>query len=158
MLSNKFFLLAGFGSFFLFLLISRQGLGSTTDAEAYLYAAQSFQEEGIFLTPFGYYTNWTPLFPLLIAVLGLNWVQHIAFILNIFLVYQVGSLALVKNSLTHFLFFVHSIFSVIFLMIHFFFVVRGFFWGIFVKFICVLCLCFFPKKTFRANFYPNDIF
>ena len=120
MLSNKLFLFAGFCSFILFLLISYQGFGSTVDAEAYLYAAKSFLNEHTFLTPFGYYTNWTPLFPFLIAIFGLNFVQYTAFLLNIILLYQIGGFVLSKNSLSHFLFFIHSIFSVIFLMIHFF--------------------------------------
>lgn len=120
MLSKKLFLLIGFCSFILFLLISYRGFGSTVDAEAYLYAAKSFLNEYTFLTPFGYYTNWTPLFPFLIAIFGLNLVQYTAFLLNIILLYQIGGFVLPKNSLAHFLFFVHSSFSVIFLMIHFF--------------------------------------
>lgn len=120
MLSKKFFLLTGCSIFVVLILITYKGLGSTADAEAYWYAAQSFRKSYTFLTPFGYYTNWPPLFPLLIYILGVPWVQYVAFAFNAFLLYQMGGLVLHRNSIWHFLFFVQSTSGVMFLMIHFF--------------------------------------
>lgn len=120
MLPNKLFFLTGLCLSLLYFLISHRGLGSTVDAEAYLFAAKSLKNNFALLSPYGYYTNWTPLFPFLIALLGLPWVQYAAFLLNVVLIYQLGAFLLSKNSLYHFLFFLHSSFSVVFLMIHFF--------------------------------------
>ncbi len=120
MLSNQLFGFTAFVLLCLFVFISNKGLGSTVDAEAYIFAAQSLKKEFSLLTPYGYYTNWTPLFPFLLAMLGIYATQFVALALNIALLYWAGGIVLPKRSIYHYLFFLHSSFSVTFLMIHFF--------------------------------------
>lgn len=120
MLSNKLFFFTAFLLLCLFAFISNEGLGSTVDAEAYVFAAQSLKKEFALLTPYGYYTNWPPLFLCFLAILGTYATQFLALVLNVALLYWVGELVLPKRSVYHYLFFLHSSFSVAFLMIHFF--------------------------------------
>jgi len=120
MLSDKLFFLFGVCLLLLVFLMSHRGFGSSVDAEAYLYASQTLRSKGSLLTPYGHYTNWTPLFPALIAFFGVAVVQYGALLCNLFLLYWLGALFLSRNSYFHFLFFVHTSFSVVFLMIHFF--------------------------------------
>mgnify|MGYP005850341241 CR=1 FL=1 len=150
MLSNKLFFLAGLCLLLLYFLISHRGFGSTVDAEAYLFAAKSLKNEFSLLSPFGYYTNWTPLFPFLIALFGLHFVQYTAFLLNIILLYQVGAVFLSKNSLYYFLFFLHSSFSVVFLMIHFFVWSEAWFLVFLLSLLCI-CLHQLAKRQLSAK-------
>jgi len=120
MLSDKIFFVTSLCVLILFSLITYKGFGSSVDAEAYLYASETLRNKGSLLTPYGYYTNWTPLFPALIAIFGIAVVQYGALLCNLFLLYWLGALLLNRNSYFHFLFFVHTSFSVVFLMIHFF--------------------------------------
>ncbi|MDX1903838.1 MAG: hypothetical protein SFU27_06725 [Thermonemataceae bacterium] len=114
----KWQLLIALLSIFLWLWLSRKGLGLTTDARAYLYAAQSFREKWTLLTPFGYYTNWTPLFPLLLSILEPKILQSIAFFFNILLIYQLFKSYLKSPFLE--IAFAQSILGTTFFLIHFF--------------------------------------
>jgi hypothetical protein len=152
MLSNKLFLFTAFLLLCLFVFISSKGLGSTVDAEAYVFAAQSLKKEFVLLTSYGYYTNWAPLFPCLLAILGTYITQFLALVLNIALLYWVGGLVLPKRSIYHYLFFLHSSFSVTFLMIHFF--VWSEAW--FLVFLLGLFVCF--AKSFIQKRLSTKIF
>lgn len=114
--------LLALGIIILWLFITQNGFGSTVDAQAYLYAAQSLQEVGEFLTPHGYYTNWTPLFPITLSVLGIRITLFITLIINLILVFL-----LTKNvfdtsfrSFTSYLAYTHTLLGVFFILIHFF--------------------------------------
>jgi len=118
-----------FGSVFLAVvcvwwLLTQNGLGSTVDAKAYVYAAQSLQEKGMFLTPYGYYTNWTPLFPILLSILGSKLTQFWALALNLVLIYKISQHLVNKQdtslNLLKYTSFVHIAYSTVFLMVHFF--------------------------------------
>ncbi|MCU0437651.1 MAG: hypothetical protein MUC49_07020 [Raineya sp.] len=106
----------------LWLLVSQNGFGSTVDAQAYWYAAQSFHHKGQFLTPQGYYTNWTPLFPITLSLLGVKTTLFITLIINLILIFKFTKNVFDSelNNLSSYLAYSHTITSVFFILIHFF--------------------------------------
>ncbi|TPE45782.1 ArnT family glycosyltransferase [Pontibacter mangrovi] len=86
----------------LVLAISVYGLGLTNDSVAYMAAAKSFYTQGRFFLPYreNYYTDWPPLFSILLSSLYFIKVDHLLFtysIVAVFLyfavVYTFGCLA-----------------------------------------------------------------
>ena len=60
-----------FGCSFILLTYSTPQINLTYDSREYLHAAESFQSEGILLTTSGEsFTNWAPLFPLILSTFG----------------------------------------------------------------------------------------
>ncbi len=99
--------------------LTQNGFGLTADAKAYLYAAESFGKQGEFLTPQGYYTHWTPLFPFLLSFVPVKVLFGITLLLNLcllyLLVYQV-----IQRCFWQTIAYLHAALSTIFVMVHFF--------------------------------------
>jgi hypothetical protein len=122
----------------IWLKLTKNGLGSTVDAQAYLYAAQTLSEEGSLRTPYGFYTNWTPLFPLILSVLGARLSQFLAFFCNVILLSLVVYHYFPKVSFFKNVCFFHVFIHTAFWMTHFF--VWSEAWFMVFLWLCLLCL------------------
>lgn len=102
--------------------VSKNGFGSTVDAQAYWYAAQSLQSKGELLTPQGYYTNWTPLFPAILSVLGIRITLFITLITNLILLFKLNKSVFDSqlNTWSSSLAYSHILLGITFILIHFF--------------------------------------
>ncbi|MCS6795046.1 MAG: hypothetical protein NZ516_03730, partial [Raineya sp.] len=116
---NFFALIIALIAITIWLLLASKGLGLTTDAKAYLYAAQSFREKGEFLTPQGYYTNWTPLLPFLLSFIPAKVLFFFTLLLNLFLLYVLIH-KIISFRFWQTICYLHASFSIVFMMIHFF--------------------------------------
>lgn len=99
--------------------LTQNGFGLTVDAKAYLYAAESFRKQGEFLTPQGYYTNWTPLFPFLLSFIPVKVLFGITLLLNLCLLYLLVH-QVIQSRLWQTISYLHAALSTIFVMVHFF--------------------------------------
>lgn len=78
-----FFVFVALGCIGLWFGLTSNGLGFTFDSQNYWYAAQTFSYNAELCSSTGYYTVWTPLFPILLSVLGIPTTQFIALLLNL---------------------------------------------------------------------------
>jgi hypothetical protein len=99
--------------------LTQNGFGLTTDAKAYLYAAESFRKQGELLTPQGYYTNWTPLFPFLLSFMPVKVLFGATLLLNLFLLYWLVHQTII-NRFWQTICYLHTSLSVVLVMVHFF--------------------------------------
>lgn len=99
--------------------LTQNGFGLTADAKAYLYAAESFRKQGEFLTPQGYYTNWTPLFPFLLSFVPVKVLFGMTLLLNLCLLYLLVYQA-IQSRFWQTISYLHAALSTIFVMVHFF--------------------------------------
>lgn len=116
---NFYFLLLGLFQVMLWVWLTQKGFGLTADAKAYLYAAETFRKKGELLTPNGYYTNWVPLFPVLLSFLPVKVLFCVTLVANLMLLYLLV-VKMLDFCWQGFLCYAQIIFSAPFVMIHFF--------------------------------------
>ncbi len=121
-----FFLLIALCSIGIWTWLTAKGLGATFDSQNYWYAAQTFRNSEEYCSPTGYYTVWTPLFPTLLAILGIATTQFLALLLNLGGLYVVNRpfwfyfAHLPQNKWIGYSQILHLLVHPVFLLIHFF--------------------------------------
>lgn len=87
-----------FGFSFLLLIYSTQQINLTYDSKEYINAAQSLKSSGELLTRDGQsFSNWAPLFPLILSTFGGDLGIYKYFNLLIFLLLELGMILLILN-------------------------------------------------------------
>ncbi len=138
--------------------LSANGLGFTFDSQNYWYAAQTFRHNAELCSPTGYYTVWTPLFPILLAILGIAPTQLLALLLNLGALYviskpfEVGLQHTPDTPNTIWIKYfqtLHLLANPLLLLVHFF--VWSEAWFIFILLICCILLLQLAKNSYAPS-------